>query len=82
MVQTGEGGAGTAGGPAIEGRASEGRMHLVTVEPLPGHRAWEHAWCTCGAHGEFRVDGPTEDWALSHPSQHAALGHWRAIKAS
>jgi len=58
--------------------AGRTRTHLVTVEPLKGRRGVERVWCTCGAEGQFPVDGRLEDWALSHPAQH----EWMATKAS
>jgi hypothetical protein len=58
------------------------RTHLVTVEPIKGRRPWEHVWCTCGAQGEFLVDGFAEDWALTHPAEALVARHWMATKAS
>jgi hypothetical protein len=63
-------------------QATEVRTHLVTVEPIKGRREREHAWCTCGAQGEFSVDGFAEDWALTHPAESLAARDWTATKAS
>jgi hypothetical protein len=67
---------------AGDGLGTGRRMHLVTVDPVPGRRAWEHAWCTCGAEGRFRVDGDAEDWALTHTGAPLAVVGWRAAQAS
>jgi hypothetical protein len=52
--------------PSGEGHGTEDGRHLVTVEPVPGQRAWEAAWCTCGAAARFSVVGRAEDWVLTH----------------
>ena len=67
---------------AREAVQGECRTHLVTVDPVKGRRAWERAWCSCGAEGEFPVDGHAEEWALTHPSRPTALGGWRVAEAS
>ncbi|HXX90107.1 MAG TPA: hypothetical protein VEI83_07790 [Acidimicrobiales bacterium] len=62
-----------------ENAAADDRTHLVSIEPVKGRRAWEHASCTCGAERDFSVDGFVEDWALVHTQP---ASDWIAAKAS
>jgi len=58
------------------------RMHLVTFDPVRGRRGWEHAWCTCGARGDFRVGADAEDWAVNHAPTPLTPDGWRGALAS
>ena len=64
--------------PCIDTEAGRTRTHLVTVEPFKGRRDVVRVWCTCGAEGQFPVDGFLEDWALTHPAEQ----EWMVSKAS